>query len=156
MTENPNPNRSWTRLRPRASALLLGSLFLNVVLGSYVAVQALIAEPRRPPSGGPQQMLARLVERLPPADAAIVREAYLAKEPEILAAETASQRARARAKEIGTRPELDMDALRVAAKDIGEQRLRLRELVFGLMIDTMQHISPETRMKLAREDLRPR
>jgi uncharacterized membrane protein len=155
MTENPNPNRSWTELRPRASALLLGSLFLNVVLGSYVAVQALIAEPRRPP-GGPQQMLARLVERLPPADAAIVREAYLAKEPDILAAEMASQRARARAKEIVGRPELDMDALRVAAKDIGEQRMRLRELVFGLMIETMQHISPETRMKLAREDLRPR
>ena len=34
--------------------------------------------------------------------------------------------------------------------------MRLRELVFGIMIETMPHISPETRMKLAREDLRPR
>jgi uncharacterized membrane protein len=156
MTETPNPNRPWTRLRPRASLLLLGSLFLNVLLGSYVAVQTLIAEPRRPGPGGPQQMLAKLAERLPPSDAEIVREAYLAREPEILAAEMASRRAMTRAKEIVGRPELDMDALRVAAKDIAEQRTRLRELVFGIMIETMQHISPEARMKLAREDIHRR
>jgi uncharacterized membrane protein len=136
--------------------MLFCSLFLNVVLGSYVAVQGLVAQPQRLPPRGPQQMVARLAERLPPSDAAILREAYLAKEAEILAAEMAAQRARTRTMEILGRPELDMAALRAAAKEMGEHRRRIGELVFETITETMQHISPEARQKLVREEFRPR
>ena len=66
MTNGQETRRSWTRLAPSGTALVLFcSLFLNVALGSYVAVQALVAQPQRPPQRGPQQMVARLAERLP-------------------------------------------------------------------------------------------
>src|SRR6185436_2692211 len=119
MTDGQESRRSWARLAPSGTALVLFcSLFLNVALGSYVAVQALVAQPQRPPQRGPQQMVARLAERLSPSDAAILREAYLAREAEILAAEMAGQRARARITEILGRPELDVDAMRAASKDM--------------------------------------
>ncbi len=157
MTDGRESRWSWARLAPSGTALMLFcSLFLNVVLGSYVAVQALVAQPQRSPPRGPQQMVARLAERLPPSDAAILREAYLAKEAEILAAEMAAQRARTRTMEILGRPELDMAALRAAAKEMGEHRRRIGELVFETITETMQHISPEARQKLVREEFRPR
>ena len=157
MTDGQETRRSWGRLAPSGTALVLFcSLFLNVVLGSYVAVQALVALPQRPPPRGPQQIIARLADRLPPSDAAILREAYLAREAEILAAEMAGQRARARMTEILGRPELDIDALRTASRDMRAQRNRIGELVSEAITETMQHISPEVRQKFVREEFRRR
>jgi hypothetical protein len=157
MTDGQESRRSWARLAPSGTALVLFcSLFLNVALGSYVAVQALVAQPQRPPQRGPQQMVARLAERLSPSDAAILREAYLAREHEILAAEMAGQRARARLTEILGRPELDVEALRAASKDMRAQRNRIGELISEALDETMQRIAPEARQKLVREEFRRR
>jgi len=157
MTEGQESRWSWARLAPNGTALVLFcSLFLNVVLASYVAVQALVALPQRPPPRGPQQIIARLADRLPPSDAAILREAYLSKEAEILAAEMAGQRARARMTEILGRPELDIDALRTASRDMRAQRNRIGELVSEAITETMQHISPEVRQKFVRDAFRLR
>jgi hypothetical protein len=157
MTDGQETRRSWSRLAPSGTTLVLFcSLFLNVVLGSYIAVQALVAQPQRLPPRGPQQMIARLAERLPPGDAAILREAYLAREHEILAAEMATQRARARITEILGRPELDLEALRAASKEMRTQRSRIGELISEVFDETMQRIAPEARQKLAREEFRRR
>jgi uncharacterized membrane protein len=157
MTDGQESRRSWARLVPSGGGLVLFcSLFLNVVLASYVAVQALVALPQRPPPRGPQQIITRLADRLPPSDAAILREAYLSREAEILAAEMAGQRARTRITEILGRPELDVDALRAASKDMRAQRNRIGELVSETITETMQHISPEARQKLVREEFRRR
>jgi Spy/CpxP family protein refolding chaperone len=157
MTNGQETRRSWARLAPSGTALVLFcSLFLNVVLGSYIAVQALVAQPQRPPQRGPQQMVARLAERLPPSDAAILREAYLAREAEILAAEMAAQRARARLTEILGRPELDLEALRAASKEMRAQRNRISELISETLDETMQRIAPEARQKLVSEEFRRR
>jgi uncharacterized membrane protein len=157
MTDGQETRWSWTRLAPSGTALVLFcSLFLNVVLASYVAVQALVAQPQRPSPRGPQQMVARLAERLPPSDAAILREAYLAREAEILAAEMAGQRARARMTEILRRPELDLEALRAASKEMRAQRNRISELISEVLDETMQRIAPEARQKLVREEFRRR
>jgi uncharacterized membrane protein len=157
MTDGQERRRSWARLVPSGGGLVLFcSLFLNVVLASYVAVQALVALPQRPPPRGPQQMITRLADRLPPSDAAILREAYLSRETAILAAELAAQRARVRMTEILGRPELDIDALRAATKEMRAQRNRVGELVSETVTETMQHISPEARLKLVREEFRRR
>ena len=157
ITNGQGSRWSWGRLAPSGTSLVLFcSLFLNVVLGSYVAVQALVAQPQRLPPRGPQQMVARLAERLPPSDAAILREAYLAREAEILAAEMAGQRARTRITEILGRPELDVDALRAASKDMRAQRNRIGELISEALDETMQRIAPEARQKLVREEFRRR
>jgi hypothetical protein len=157
MTDGRESRRSWARLAPSGTALMLFcSLFLNVVLGSYVAVQALVAQPQRSPPRGPQQMVARLAERLPPSDAAILREAYLAREAEIVAAEMAGQRARARITEILGRPELDVEALRTASKEMRAQRNRIGELISETLNEAMQRIAPEARQKLVKEEFHPR
>jgi len=157
MTEGQESRWSWGRRAPSGTALVLFcSLFLNVVLASYVAVQALVALPQRSPPRGPQQIIARLADRLPPSDAAILREAYLSKEAEILAAEMAGQRARARMTEILGRPELDIDALRAASRDMRAQRNRIGELISEVLDETMQRIAPEARQKLVRDAFHPR
>lgn len=157
MTELQKSAWSWAQLGARASApLLLCSLIVNVVLGSYLAVQAVVAEPQLPGLRSPQRVLAMLAQGLPQNDAEILWNAFRPREAEISAAEADAQQARARAMSILGRPDLDMGAFRAAAREMGEKRTRVKELFFDAMVDTMQHISPEARQKLVSEKLRPR
>ena len=149
MTEVQKSAWSWTRLRARASApLLLCSLLLNTVLGSYLAVQVLIADPQPLGLRPPQQTLATFAEQLPGKDAEILREILRAKAPQFLATQAATQRVRARVVAVLARPELDMDMLRLAFKDLIEKRANMGGLVIETTIEAMGRISPESRQKL--------
>jgi uncharacterized membrane protein len=142
-------SRAWF---PAATlVLLLCSLFLNVLFGSYIAVQALVAEPQPVVPQAPRQMLALLAERLPQSDAEILWKAFRSRESAIAAAVVDAQRARVRVMSILGRPDLDTDAFRAAAEQLGERRMRVRELVFDAIIEAMQQISPEARQKLVRK-----
>jgi uncharacterized membrane protein len=152
MTEVQKSAWSWTRLRARVSApLLFCSLLLNVVLGSYLAVQALIAEPQPLRLRPPQQMLATLADQLPSKDAEILREILRAKAPQFLTAQAATQRGRARVVSVLARPELDMDLLRLAFKDLIEKRANMGGLVIETTIEAMGRISPESRQTLVEQ-----
>jgi hypothetical protein len=134
---------------------LFCSLFLNVALGSHIAMRAVPAESQGLPPQWPQWLLARLAERLPPSDALVLREAYVAREARIVAAEIAAEFADIRAEEIVGRHDFELDALRVVIQRMGEQRMRMGELFFGVVVETMQHISPEGQ-KLVRDEFRRR
>jgi uncharacterized membrane protein len=151
MTAQDMLRRSRAWLPAAALVLLLCSLLLNVLFGSYIAVQALVAEPQPVVPQAPRQMLALLAERLPPSDAEILWKAFRARESEIAAAVADAQRARVRAMSILGRPDLDKDAFRAAAEEMGERRMRVRKLVVDAIFEAMQHISPEARQNLAKQ-----
>jgi uncharacterized membrane protein len=136
------------RRLPTVLALtLLCSLCLNVGFASYIAVQALTAEPQSD-HGNPEATIASFATHLPSRDADILWQVYHAKAPQIQAADAEAKRARGRVLSILSERDLDADRLRATFKETMEDRARTLGLLVEVAIETLQRISPDGRRQL--------
>lgn len=131
-----------------SAMLLIGSLCVNVALGAFVAAQLFKAGPSRAAQMNPQRLVALLEQRLPPDDAAHLREVYQAKESDLAAARAAHQRARFHTLSLLAAPELDKEALRTAIADTRVQRQRIGDILTDIIETTFERMNPQTRRNL--------
>jgi uncharacterized membrane protein len=139
------------RWRPGAFVLaLLVSLCVNIGFASYIAIQALGAEPQSA-RRTPEEMISRVAARLPGQDGEALLQAYRAKASEILVATAGAQSARLRALALLAGQDLDRDALQAAFKDAIRARMVVSELLGNTLFDALGRISPEGRQQLVKE-----
>jgi hypothetical protein len=152
MTIESAPHWRIARWRPSAAALtLLGSLCLNIGLAGYIAVQAPTAEPQAREHVPPDAIIASFAARLPTRDADILWRMYLAKKPQIEAAEADTQRARLQMVSVLSQRDLDTDLLRATFNDFIENRARMQNLLADAAIEAFKQISPEGRLQLVQQ-----
>jgi len=143
------------RWRAIAALALLGSICLNVAFASYIAVQAVsrLARPmlRTMPDegvGAPDNAIAKFAARLPRDDADILWEVYRTRKPQILDADAQAESARLRVLSVLTKGELDAGALRAAAKEAMDGRMRKASLLVETVVDALERFSPDGRRQL--------
>jgi uncharacterized membrane protein len=152
MTFESAPHWRIARWRPSASALtLLGSLCLNIGFAGYIAVQVPTADPRAREHVAPDAIIASFAGRLPSRDGDILWRMYLAKKPEIEAADEAAQRARLQMVSMLAQHDLDTDLLRATFKEFIESRARMQNFLADAAIEAFKQISPEGRQQLVKQ-----
>ena len=128
-------------------ALLL-STCLNIGFASFIAVRVWSAEPTPIMVQTPQALFGLLEARLPPEDAAIFKDIVRAQEAELHAARGEQQRARLRIVAVVAQRDLDAGAFRSAMKQLRDARARTTAVTFDIIEQTMERISPQTRLNL--------
>jgi hypothetical protein len=137
--------------RPSAWGLtLLGSLCLNIGLAGYIAVQAPITGPQAREHVTPDVIISSFATRMPARDADILWRTYLAKKPQIQAADAAAQQARGQIVSVLSQHDLDADLLRATFNDFIESRARMQNLLADAALEAFREISPEGRQQLVK------
>lgn len=152
-----------TALTPRRLRLILGvSLALNLFLLAFVAgqrwrahrLEMLAVQPglvlQEPVAADPEAALARVSDTLPPADAAILRTAVIARLGTLLEARRGFLAAVERARAEIARDPVDPAALQAAIAEARRERQRFGPVLESLLVETVPRLSPEGRRALAR------
>jgi uncharacterized membrane protein len=96
----------------------------------------------------PEQLIAMLQDRLPPADAKILADISRANEGRLRAARAASRVARARIMVALAQHDLDKDGLRAAFSDAREKRIAVGDIVIEILEEALERLSPDIRQRL--------
>ena len=123
---------------PRA-LLLLGSLCLNVLMGSYIAKQWI--EAWSPPTAlrlaAPPRLIQFVAGRLPPADAEKLWRIYRTKEHELRAVQGDYERSARGAVRLMAQDEVDVPALRSAVMAARDKRIRVGDIVIKTFLEAI-------------------
>ncbi|RAI38498.1 periplasmic heavy metal sensor [Rhodoplanes roseus] len=138
-----------TRFRfGRLHLLLLASLCLNVVLGSYVVTQWLAPRPLLAAAGAPARLVDNIADRLPEADAARLRRIFEGKKPALADAQAAYEQALRDAIQKLADPRLDVRAFRAAVMEARDKRVAIGDVVIDSVVEAAVEIPPQTRAAL--------
>jgi replicative DNA helicase len=85
---------------------------------------------------------------LPQDDADILWRVYHSKEPEILPLQMEYTRLLIKTMRLTAQPELDKDALRAAAMEAREKRVKIGDVVIDTFLEMLEQISPKGRRQL--------
>jgi uncharacterized membrane protein len=127
---------------------LLVSACLNVALVSFITARVFAAGEQPLVLRTPQQLFGLLEERLPPADAALLKDIRAAKAKDVAAARDDLRRARLQVLAVLVRKEFDAAAFRTAMEGIREGRGRLTDVTLEIITETVEKMSPQTRQGL--------
>jgi uncharacterized membrane protein len=132
-----------------AAGLLLGSLCLNVALGTYVAVQWLRPELQlQLAAAAPPRLMERVANRLPAQDADILRRAFRSRQGEFAQSQAEYQQALLAAVGTLAQPKLDASVLRSAVMQARDKRLKVGDLVIDTFVEAFTQMSPKGRQQL--------
>lgn len=132
-----------------ARFLLPVSLFLNVFLGVAVAVHFLGTPPRPPGPPTPAAIMEEMAATLPPADAAVLREAFAAKVADMESADAVLRRMPDRVAEGLARPDFDAGQLREVFAAGRDARARMDAAIEAALVQAAGRMSPEGRRRLS-------
>ena len=141
--------RKWTRLGSPQTILLLVSLCLNVLMGSYIAKQWF--EFWSPPitRASPPRLIQLIARRLPAEDAEKLWAVYRAKEPALRISQADYEQALRAAVRLLAQPDLDFSALRRAVMESRDKRIKIGDVVIEIFLDTVPQLSQQGRRDLA-------
>jgi uncharacterized membrane protein len=157
----PGDRRMWARL---AVGLSIGlNLFLIGFLGArawpfadHAAVPPATVSGERAAAAPLREALRQLVGSLSPADGRLLREAFAARLPELIALHRQTQAAAERVRlDIG-RPSLDLEALRADLAATHEARRKIAPVVDEVLLDVLPRLSEQGRKTLSQYRLRAR
>jgi uncharacterized membrane protein len=134
-------------LPPFRKWVLPASLALNVFLGTVIVMHP------RPPRHGPHDpgsLADKIAEALPPADAAILRQAVAAHVRQLMDGDRAQHQTPEVVKALLAAPTLDEAALRDTLAAHHAARQAMDEALAAIITETVTRISPEGRAALAK------
>lgn len=137
--------------RRRKTAILIAlviSVSLNVGFAAFIAARVWAAPVQPVILRTPQQLFDLLDEKLPPADAVILRDILATRSADLEAAREARQRARVNIIMALVRPDFDAGAFRAAMKEVRAARGRVADVTLDVIEETVVKISPQTRKEL--------
>jgi uncharacterized membrane protein len=136
---------------PRSTAALVWlSLVLNVFLASAIATHWFAPAPAV--RDMPDRPIARLIAKLPPADARIVREAQRSLRPQLAAARAEYERALAAAGSIVAREPLDPAAVTQALEAVRRSRQAITDVRVQLYAQVIPRLSAQGRQLITAAD----
>lgn len=124
------------------------SACLNVGLVSFIAARVYAAPEQPLVLRTPQQLFGLLEERLPPADAAVLKDIRAAKDKDLAAARDDLRRARLQVLATLVRRDFDPAAFRAAMAGIRDGRARVTDVTLDIITGTVERMSPQTRQGL--------
>jgi len=127
---------------------LLVSACLNVALVSFITARVFAASEQPLVLRTPQQLFGLLEERLPPSDAALLKDIRAAKAKDVTAARDDLRRARLQVLAVLVRKDFDAAAFRTAMQSIRDGRSRLTDVTLDIIAETIEKMSPQTRQGL--------
>jgi len=133
--------------------LLPLSLALNVFLGTL----AIVYRPHPPRHGPPNaaNLIERIAESLPQADAVILRSVFARHAADLDQAEKTFHAMPDRVRTLLAAPQLDRDALLVTVVANRQAHDRMDDILGEMVVEVATQLSPEGRAALARWDPRP-
>jgi uncharacterized membrane protein len=140
--------REWIRLGSPRAVLLLVSLCLNVLMGSYIGLQWFDAWSRPVAMAAPPRVIQFIAKRLPTDDAEKLWTVYRAKEPALRISQADYEQALRGAVRLLGQPELDGPALRSAVLDARDKRIKIGDVVIETFLDAVPQLSPQGRLDL--------
>ncbi len=139
------------------------SIALNLFFAAFLGAQAWRAHHRPPEAelagergGFGQGMLRQLAETLPPADARLLRNAFLTRLPAILADQARARDGLEQLRSDIGQASLDLDKVRADLQPIQEARQNSRMAVEDALIEVLPRLSPEARLTLSQYRFAPR
>jgi uncharacterized membrane protein len=136
-------------MRKRIALALIVSLCLNVLLGSYIAMQwAKASAPAMAVTTAPLRLIRFVADRLPSADAGTLWRVYGAKEQELRAAQADYEQSLRQATRLLAQPNLDAAALRTAVMAAREKRIKIGDVVIETFLEALPQLSPQGRQDL--------
>lgn len=149
----------------RLTAWLIGvSIALNLFFAAFLGAQAWRAHHRGPEAdiagerGGAfaQGIIRQLAEKLPPADARLLRNSFLTRLPAILAAQAQALDGLERLRSDIAQEPLDMDKVRADMQPIQDGRQKSRAVVEEVLVEILPRLSPQGRQALSQYRFAPR
>lgn len=128
--------------------MLLTSLCLNVAMGTFIATRWVETDRELVNASAPPRLIERATQRLPKADADILRGVYRTKEAEFAALQRQYWRALLAAGRVLAQPELDPATFRAAVEDARNKRVEIGDLAIETFIEGLPQMSPEGRRAL--------
>jgi uncharacterized membrane protein len=140
--------RKWIPLASPQSVLLLVSICLNVVMGSYIAKQWF--EVWSPPLAlaSPPRLIQFIANRLPAGDAETFWRVYRGKEQALRESQADYERALRGAVRLLVQPDLDVAALRGAIAQSRDKRIKIGDIVIDTFLEAVPQLSPQGRRDL--------
>lgn len=148
------PTASGTPRRLRR--ILIASLAANVFLLGFIGAEAWRARHRGDGLGAgalPGAILPRILERLPPPDGRLLRDAFARRLPELVERRRGSRQATERLRVEIARTPLDPEGVRRAMREAREARARVGALVQEILVDALPRMSDEGRRTLGEQRL---
>ena len=142
MQPNRSPREPWPTL---AVVALVVSLAVNVFIASAVAMRWFAPGAATTARDGGDRPMARLIARLPQADARVVRDVQREQRVSIAAARADYDRALAAATQAAAREPLDAAAVERALDDVRRKRHALTDLRVQIYAKAIPRLSPEGR-----------
>lgn len=130
--------------------LLVASLSLNILLGSYVATLVWRLNMPILEATNPTRVIGLATRFLPDDEARIVEELYVERAPAFAAAEVGVLAARRKVLDLIAQPVLDPVAVRAALEEARSYRRTTSELLFDVVIETLKRMPAERRLELVR------
>jgi uncharacterized membrane protein len=140
--------RKWVPLASMRAVLFLVSLCLNVLMGSYIAIQWLSVWPPSVTTT-PPRLIQIIARRLPSADAETLWRVYSGKEQALRSSQADYDQALRGAVRLLAQTNLDVSALRRAVTDARDKRIKVGDLVIDVFLDTAPQLSSKGRQDLA-------
>jgi uncharacterized membrane protein len=138
----------WNALRSPRSLLLVVSLCLNVLMGSYIAKQWAEAWSPRIAISSPPRLIRMVAGRLPSADAGTLWRVYGTKEQALRSAQADYEQALRNAVRLLAQPNMDVAALRKAVMEARDKRIKMGDIVIDMFLETFPQLSPQGRQEL--------
>ncbi len=136
---------------PRSLAIVFWlSLVFNMFLASAIATHWLAPAPTARET--PDRPIARLIAKLPPADARIAREAQRSLRPQLAAARTGYERALAAASSVVAREPLDPAAVGQALEEVRRSRQAITDVRVQLYAQVIPRLSAQGRQLITAAD----
>ena len=139
----------WSVVRSPRSLLLVVSLCLNVVLGSYITKQWVEAWSPQIVTSSPPRLIRMVAGRLPSTDAGTLWRVYGAKEQALRSAQADYEQALRGAVRLLVQPNMDVAALRKAVMEARDKRIKMGDIVIEMFLETFPQLSPQGRQDLA-------
>ena len=148
-------NNEYRVPRRTGMGLLLASLVVNFFLLGLMAAPLLRPHPPFPPFGPPGNFIDYLTRELPPADAAILRDAYMKEEPTVIAGRQSMERGMQEVSAALQKPVIDQRELQKALDDIAAAHGKIQEGMNNLIKHAATDLSPEGRRIFSENGLHP-
>ena len=130
--------------------LLVASLSLNILLAAYVGTLLWRLNMPLVEATNPMRVIGLATRVLPADEASLVERLYLERAPQFLAAEEGVLAARRKVLRLMAEPQLDPVAVRAALEEARAYRRTTSELLFDIVIETLQRMPAERRQEIVR------
>jgi len=129
--------------------LLVASLSLNILLGSYMATLLWRLNMPLIEATNAERVVGLATAVLPDEDARLVEELYAERAPAFAAAEAGVVATRRKVLRLIAEPNLDPAAVRAALEEARSYRRTTSDLLFDVVIETLERMPAQRRKELA-------